>query len=381
MSANAECRERIVGYWNCKCAACVQRQADNTLAAPDPVGREDALTRLREIECDLGYLLGRAARKPDEAQPLALEVRAKMQAAIRALTSAPAVGDCWTDAEIIALCNAAGVRWIEPDCGDDDEYCFPGGFDMSSMGEMRVLFASFAAAPVASPVGGDAFLRHCISVMRGVFDLCEPKPQRTPEDDREHNGGLALSELAICADQLEAALSTVAEPLAGDALRTMAADTGPLTVAALVASELADAAPVAGDEAMALHWIDRYASGIDAAPQLDRIRDALCPAASPAAAEAVAHPSEGDASFWGLWDSQWVNIVNHDNCYREYTKDEAVAKAVKLTYAALRENNTAPTTGQGQSAKACPREGCKLAGPFPCADETCPKRQSAQGVA
>jgi hypothetical protein len=39
-----------------------------------------------------------------------------------------------------------------------------------------------------------------------------------------------------------------------------------------------------------------------------------------------------------LWDSQWMNVVNHDNCYAEYTKEEAVAKAVKLTEEAMARN-------------------------------------------
>ena len=39
-----------------------------------------------------------------------------------------------------------------------------------------------------------------------------------------------------------------------------------------------------------------------------------------------------------LFDSQWVNIVNHDNCFAEYSKDDAVAAAVKLTEAAMARN-------------------------------------------
>lgn len=41
-----------------------------------------------------------------------------------------------------------------------------------------------------------------------------------------------------------------------------------------------------------------------------------------------------------LFDSQWVNIVNHANCYRGYDKAEAVALAVKLTELAMAENCT-----------------------------------------
>jgi len=32
-----------------------------------------------------------------------------------------------------------------------------------------------------------------------------------------------------------------------------------------------------------------------------------------------------------MWDSQWVSVVNHDNCYRDWSKEDAIAHAVKLT--------------------------------------------------
>ena len=32
-----------------------------------------------------------------------------------------------------------------------------------------------------------------------------------------------------------------------------------------------------------------------------------------------------------LWDSQWVNVVNHDNCYRDWSKEDAINHAVKMT--------------------------------------------------
>lgn len=56
-------------------------------------------------------------------------------------------------------------------------------------------------------------------------------------------------------------------------------------VAALLAQDGA-AAPEGEeyrDEAMAMHWIDRYAAGIDDEPQLDRIAEALAPATHPPA--------------------------------------------------------------------------------------------------
>ena len=39
-----------------------------------------------------------------------------------------------------------------------------------------------------------------------------------------------------------------------------------------------------------------------------------------------------------LWDSQWVNIVNHENGYRGWLVEDAVAYAVKLTEEAIARN-------------------------------------------
>ena len=39
-----------------------------------------------------------------------------------------------------------------------------------------------------------------------------------------------------------------------------------------------------------------------------------------------------------LFDSQWVNVVNHDRGYEGYTVEDAVAKAVKLTEEYLAKN-------------------------------------------
>lgn len=39
-----------------------------------------------------------------------------------------------------------------------------------------------------------------------------------------------------------------------------------------------------------------------------------------------------------LWDSQWVGIVNYDNGYRDWTKEDAIAHAVKMTEAAIAQN-------------------------------------------
>jgi len=52
----------------------------------------------------------------------------------------------------------------------------------------------------------------------------------------------------------------------------------------------------------------------------------------------------GGAAWKPLTDVQWMNIVNHDNAYYGYTKDEAVHHAVNLTEARLKVNNATPVT-------------------------------------
>lgn len=39
-----------------------------------------------------------------------------------------------------------------------------------------------------------------------------------------------------------------------------------------------------------------------------------------------------------LWDTQWLNIVNHDNCYRGWLVEDVVAHAVKMTEEAIARN-------------------------------------------
>lgn len=39
-----------------------------------------------------------------------------------------------------------------------------------------------------------------------------------------------------------------------------------------------------------------------------------------------------------LWDSQWSNVVNHDNCYAFWTKEDAVNHAVKMTEEYIAKN-------------------------------------------
>lgn len=74
----------------------------------------------------------------------------------------------------------------------------------------RLTAAQQPAAPNEEAAAFDAnFLRHIASVCRAAYDLCQPKPQRTPEDVREYNGGLCLSELTSIADEIERRLAAV----------------------------------------------------------------------------------------------------------------------------------------------------------------------------
>lgn len=78
--------------------------------------------------------------------------------------------------------------------------------------------------------GGEAgafdanFLRHIASVCRATYDLCQPKPQRTPEDVREHYGELCLLELTSIADEIERRL-TASSGKAGEVAGWVRGDT------------------------------------------------------------------------------------------------------------------------------------------------------------
>src|SRR5690606_39866490 len=47
------------------------------------------------------------------------------------------------------------------------------------------------------------FLEHCLSVMRGVGELCQPIPRKSEDDPTEYCGGQALAELANCHNKLQ----------------------------------------------------------------------------------------------------------------------------------------------------------------------------------
>lgn len=76
-------------------------------------------------------------------------------------------------------------------------------------------------------------------------------------------------------------------------------------------------------------WLDD-----EAAAALRAERDAL--------AAKLATPPEsggqGEAVEYRLWDSQWVNVVNHERAYADWEQDAAIAHAVKLTEQAMAKN-------------------------------------------
>ena len=67
-----------------------------------------------------------------------------------------------------------------------------------------------------------------------------------------------------------------------------------------------------------------------------------------------------------LWDSQWINVVNHDNCYQGWDKEDAINHAVKMTEKYIASNfaeNThppVPTAQPKQEKNFCQRCGKQL---------------------
>lgn len=52
---------------------------------------------------------------------------------------------------------------------------------------------------------------------------------------------------------------------------------------------------------------------------------------------AVATPADQKSEV-RLWDSQWTNVVNHDNCYRGWDMEDAIAHAVKMAERLIAQN-------------------------------------------
>ena len=52
----------------------------------------------------------------------------------------------------------------------------------------------------------------------------------------------------------------------------------------------------------------------------------------------IAQESQQEAVKVKLFDSQWVNVVNHDNAYRDWDKTDAINHAVNMTERLIAEN-------------------------------------------
>lgn len=67
--------------------------------------------------------------------------------------------------------------------------------------------------------------------------------------------------------------------------------------------------------------------------------------------------AQGEPVAWrNLTDAEWINVVNHDRSFHGFSKDEAVATAVKMTEEKLKELNAAP---QPAAAIDKPPEYCQ----------------------
>lgn len=56
--------------------------------------------------------------------------------------------------------------------------------------------------------------------------------------------------------------------------------------------------------------------------------------------KAAEQAKDGGEQDVRLFDSQWLNVVNHDHCYGVWSKEDAVSHAVKMTEQYMRENIT-----------------------------------------
>jgi len=62
-----------------------------------------------------------------------------------------------------------------------------------------------------------------------------------------------------------------------------------------------------------------------------------------------------------LWDSQWVNVVNHDFAYRDWDMEAAISHAVKMTEdyiaANVRDNKLPPPRAALDAARSAKQNG------------------------
>ena len=58
-----------------------------------------------------------------------------------------------------------------------------------------------------------------------------------------------------------------------------------------------------------------------------------------------------------MWDSQWVNVVNHERAYSGWDMEEAINHAVKLTEKAMARNIADGNWPPARAAIAAMRAG------------------------
>jgi len=78
----------------------------------------------------------------------------------------------------------------------------------------------------------------------------------------------------------------------------------------------------------------------EAAEKLTRIRRSVLDAAAAEALD-LAIAALGGGEVVGevrLWDTQWMNVVNHDRCYAGWDVEDAINHAVKLTERYIADN-------------------------------------------
>ncbi len=167
-----------------------------------PVDTLKALVvEMRETERELRVEDRSVGIWPDnDTADIVKEWRERTDAAIAALSGGEAVASKGLRDELQTKCSAWGTYWRAPDAHGvilPIEQATELLRDALAV-EVEITAPRIPDGCVAVEAG---FLRHVASVCRGTVDLCEPKPQRTPEDDREYNGGLCLNELGNIAER------------------------------------------------------------------------------------------------------------------------------------------------------------------------------------
>lgn len=73
---------------------------------------------------------------------------------------------------------------------------------------------------------------------------------------------------------------------------------------------------------------DALRAALEQAEPVDKALTKTEPQVDKEQAEPLANAVRGECR---LWDSQWTNVVNHADCYRDWSKADAINHAVKMT--------------------------------------------------